>query len=226
MYRRHGRTATPQHAQFVARERAAGVQRDLAFPLHHFSQAAGPPAQSRGQARRTRPDRHQRRVPGALHRACTCRASARAFPPGCGAISRDDFADAISRPLEFQRQRAAQSSRPHNRDAWFDGHRRSIALAAHGGRRPVRLSRDAVLHSRGPLRQYETSVDGGATKIQQPLLYSISMPKARKKTDQGPRALFARGLSRTRLPRHRRNMFSSPAACALAATLCVTPVRS
>ena len=109
------------------------------------SRAAGQPAQFRGQARRTRPDRHQR--------ACQARSTGHApagqapvLSPGCGAISRDDCADAISRPPEFQRQRAAQPSRPHNRDTRFDGHRRSIASEACSWRPgvPARLDgRDA-----------------------------------------------------------------------------------
>ncbi len=129
MYRRYGRAATAQHLQFVAREGPAGVQRNPAFPLDQLSKLPGSPRNF--AVRHAEPDQigvkgRAGRAPPGMHPP----GKGLGFPPGCGAISGDDCADAISCPPEFQRQRAAQPSRTHNRDARFDCHRRSIASGA------------------------------------------------------------------------------------------------
>ena len=145
MYRRHGRSATPQRLQFVAREGAARVQRDPAFPLDQLFEPPGSPRNF--AVRHAEPDQigfkgRARRAPPGIHLP----GKHLSFSLGCGAISRDDCADAISRAPKFQGQRAAQPSRPHYRDTRLDGHRRSIASEACSWRPgvPARLDgRDA-----------------------------------------------------------------------------------
>ena len=87
------------------------------------------------------------------------------FPAGRTALSGDDFADAISRPPQLQRQRASQSSRAHNRDARFAYHRRSIAFVAPAFR-PV--GRRRKVWGGG------TPADAWRARCSAHLLYSIS----------------------------------------------------
>ena len=104
-------------------------------------------------------------APAAVHRACYLPGESPTLAAGCAALSGDDCADAISRAPEFQRQRAPQPSRPHNRDAKFGCHRRSIAF------------RFAAKPRRRTKRRRETLPSGFVripTCPRCPLLYSIS----------------------------------------------------
>src|SRR6476661_5898875 len=129
MHRRNGRTTPPQLGQFVAPERAAGVQSNLAFPIHRSRK---PPRRPRNLAvRHAEPD-HISITTRILGSPICMYLSGKqpGLPPRRSTGSRDDFAYPISRPAEFHRQRTTQSPWPHNRDAWFPYHRRSIAFVA------------------------------------------------------------------------------------------------
>ncbi len=123
-------TAAPRRrntSQFIARQRSAGVQRDLASSSPWSRQLARRPRNL--AVRHAEPDQIgiQARVGRIAAVACTFLANARALRRD--ALLSPETISLMRYPArsEFQRQSAAQPSGPNNRDAWFEYHGRSIA---------------------------------------------------------------------------------------------------